>query len=78
MEVALDVGQKYLVEVGERALASHISAGRLAVSLHPLQDLSLLLRLKQVGHLARVEDHADVLHEGLIFDLEVGEQEHNL
>ena len=44
--------------------------------LHLLNDLGLLVRGVEVGHVAGVEDHADVLHEALVLDLVVREQEH--
>lgn len=47
-------------------------------SLHFVDNLRLLVGREDVGDVARVEDHTDVLHEGLIFDLVVGKQEHRL
>jgi len=47
-------------------------------SLHLLDDLCLLVGGVQVGHVARVENHADVLHESLVLDLTVSEQEHRV
>ncbi len=49
-----------------------------ATHLNPLQDLRLLLGGKEVRHLAGVQDHTDVLKEGLVLDLEIGEQEDNV
>lgn len=42
---------------------------------HFLADLGLLVRCKKIGHLAGVEQVADVLEEGLLFDLRVHEEE---
>ena len=43
--------------------------------LHLINDISLLVSRVQVGHIARIQNHRDVLHETLILDLVVGEQE---
>ena len=40
--------------------------------------VSDLVVVEEVGHLARVEDVVDVLEEGLLDDLRVGEEEHEL
>ena len=44
-------------------------------TLHLLDDLGLLVGGVHVGHIARVQDHTDVLHERLVFDLVVREEE---
>ena len=46
--------------------------------LHLLNDLCLLISRVEVGHVGRVQNHVDVLHEGLVFDLVVAEEEHGL
>ena len=43
--------------------------------LHLLDDLGLLVRGEQVRNIGRVEDHVDVLEEGLLLDLRVAEEE---
>lgn len=42
---------------------------------HFLADLGLLVRCKKIGHLAGIEQVADVLEEGLLLDLRVHEEE---
>ncbi|KAG5833570.1 hypothetical protein ANANG_G00277300 [Anguilla anguilla] len=76
------------VQLAPAALQEHVeerqrAAVRLLVPLalavqdpHPLADLRLLVHGKQVGHLPRVQQVADVLQEGLQLDLRVGEEEH--
>ncbi len=44
--------------------------------LHLLNDLRLLIRREQVRYIRRVQDHVDVLHERLVLNLRVTEQEH--
>ena len=46
--------------------------------LHFLDNFGFLIGAVQVGYVARVEDHADVFHETLIFYLTVGDEEHRL
>jgi len=47
-------------------------------ALHFLDDLSLLVSSVQVRYISSVKNHADVLHERLVFDLAVGEQKHRV
>lgn len=44
--------------------------------LHLLHQVGLLVGREDVGHVARVQKHVDVLDEGLVLDLAVGEEEH--
>eukprot|EP00966_Prymnesium_polylepis_P179650 4159641-Prymnesium_polylepis.1 len=50
-------------------------AGGLRERPHRVDDLRLVVVVEEVGHLARVEDVVDVLEEGLLDDLRVGEEE---
>ena len=74
MHVGEDALHKVRVErdLGQR------QARLLADGAHRVDDLRRVVVVEQVGHLARVEDVVDVLEEGLLDDLRVGEEEDDL
>ena len=78
MQIHLDVLEEEIVQVGEGSFAAAVPIRPPRESLDSLQDVGLFFRREQVGHVSRVEDHADVLQEGLVLDLLVVEQEHDL
>ena len=71
MQISLDILEEDIVEIGERSLAAHVPVLRPRDRLHPLQDVCLLLRQEEIRHFTGVQDHADVLEEGLVLDLHV-------
>lgn len=47
-------------------------------TLYLVNDVCALVGWEDVGHVACVEQHVDVLHKGLVLDLAVIEQEHHV
>ena len=81
---SVDVALELPLHSKELIVEGNTAAGRRQTHLIPcnvlhfLDDFCPLISSIQVGYVAGVEDHADVLHETLVFDLTVGEQEHCL